>query len=204
MLASPAILPEEVTFGDQLKAARSAELRRIKDAISQLSPDELKYMGYVQVDEYTPHMSVIKEAQHYSKPGKITQEMKAEQLIQRRAKRLEEKQSWAKRMVEEAEQKRLAKLAKKAEDAAISARAKEDRRRSLERKKENPVERHKYPSEIGPLKVVIKHFQPIIGKVNAAGETPVKISHNTTIMVRPGKDVEETVAKYQKHLNLKS
>lgn len=48
-----------------------------------------------------------------------------------------------------------------------------------------------------------KNFIPIIGKVNAAGQTPVQIDAKTTIMISPGRDIEQTIAKYKKILNIK-
>lgn len=48
-----------------------------------------------------------------------------------------------------------------------------------------------------------KVFEPVIGTPNAKGEIPVKLDAKTTVYVRPGKDVQETIAKYKKILNIK-
>jgi hypothetical protein len=135
----------------------------------------------------------------------------------RKAKRLVDqagKEKWEKNRAEQklaadararikAQRKLEAKLQKEAEQ--------EERRAAREMKAKNTISklvpapdgrtggvREIYLKPLPP-----KHFEPVIGAVNADGETPVRIDAKTVILVGAGKDIQKVIAKYQKLLNIK-
>lgn len=179
-LNDPAFIPDMI-----------AELKKISESLNALGYSERAYLGNTSV------MDIEKELH----PKTITRQMAAEQVTQRRAKRKADAAAWKLRQEDEKRQREVARLDRRLNDARIAQELRE--RRQSQRPGQIRAAKEKPVKGEGLAVKSDKVFEPVIGKPNAAGEIPVKVAYNTTIMVKPGRDVQKTIAKFQNYLKSK-
>jgi len=73
--------------------------------------------------------------------------------------------------------------------------AERDERRKQKKKLQAEIETLRHFEDKQP-KEEPKAFVPIIGQPNSKGETPVMFAPGTTAYVKPGRDIEESIAKW--------
>lgn len=192
----------ELSFSDRLKAARREELKRIRETMESLSPDERKYIGYSGTEEYAASMAVVDKERNWNR--KPTKQEIADQVVQRRAKRIAQAAAWKQRQEEEKLQRLLERQQKKLRDEQLAIDLKERRQKSRLEPKEPVIREKKPPQDLRMKEAAPKYFQPVIGAPNANGETPVRLDEKSVILVKPGKDIQKAIKTYQKILNIKS
>jgi hypothetical protein len=182
----------QLSFAQQLRAARSAQKKSIKNMLEALSPDERIYLGMVPgADQETVgEASKINDAEMRRAKRKALDESHKKNIEDAKANK-ELKKAEEKRLFKEAQQQsQLLKAANRA--AAKSAKIK---------KKDKPGAYLDH-IRVSDIKIAPKAFEPIIGQPNAKGETPVEVEPKLWIYVKPGHDINARIARFQENRSL--